>query len=840
MSNVNLTPDPRILATIAQNPMKPLDALSELIDNSLDGFATAEDPGFRIANPTVDIRIPSMADVEKGIGVLSVTDNGTGLTERQAVSAVTAGFSGQDNPIDRLGLFGMGFNISTAKLGKVTRFKTCQRSERKAYSITIDIDTMTKSRSFEAPIEYPPYEEEQAGTTVEVMNWWPHGHQNYGFIQELAKYNKAKLKSQLGRRYSALIEKGYVIKINGDECPIYRHCAWSAERFITHQKYGKIPAKIYIDEDLGQEIRCKACWVLLETAEISECQNCHAQYPARVLNKKIKGWVGIQRFDDQSKYGIDLLRNGRVIRDSEKDAFFTFRSEDGEEIKDYPIDSQYGRIIGSLEINHVPVNYLKTDFDRTSTYWQEVMEFLRGTTSLQPTLADGKNDSPIFKLFQGYRKVRDAGTKDLYMGFFNMQSNKPSRISRDIEKEYYKRFLNDEPGYGHDDDTEWYKLVIDAERRPVEDMKECPNGHENAVEVERCLICSYLFKSKKCIKGECHRDIAQSSLKCEYCGALQAEGEDEYWKCNICNHRNSPDLLNCVNCGSAVGAKDPFDEEVLLENSSESDELSLSQLVQLPEQVTDRIDVKVYLTKPNFTLTRGGVRVPIIVKYGASGKISMYVDQSHPAYVQYRDRHEDYIAMELALFIKNENTRLSNTNNKETWSLSNLYFNIHDQAYRDRTRLDHNQLITNIGRFFNDIRDRLPHLLGDMREDVLNSLDDNEKGLIFTQASSSGQDPSMLFVGTRFMSYISDDGIVKLVQDYPTSFFDNRLWSSKYHLIEGVGEELKEKIQKDRLDIYVSSLQDIARYKKMQQAPENSDITNKAFYSLSTIQSDFR
>lgn len=840
MSNVNLTPDPRILATIAQNPMKPLDALSELIDNSLDGFAAAEELGYNIANPTVDIRVPSIADVERGIGILTVTDNGIGLTEQQAVSAVTAGFSGQDNPIDRLGLFGMGFNISTAKLGKTTKFKTNQRLERKAYSITIDIDNMTKSRSFEAPMDYPDYQDELAGTTVEIMDWWPHGHQNYGFIQELAKYNKAKLKIQLGRRYSTLIEKGYVIKVNGDECPVYKHCAWSDERYVTHQKYGKIPAKIYIDEDLGQEIRCKKCWVLLDDIDTQECPHCHTQSPSRVLNKKIKGWIGIQRFDDQSKYGIDLLRNGRVIRDSEKDAFFTFRSEDGEEIKDYPIDSQYGRIIGSIEINHVPVNYLKTDFDRTSTYWQEVINYLRGTTSLQPTLADGKNTSPVFRLFQGYRKVRDAGTKDLYMGYFNIQSNKPSRVSRETEREFYKKFLNNEPGYGYEDDTEWYKLVVDAERRPVEDMKECPNGHENPIEVERCLICSHLFKSKRCINEDCGKDIAQSTLKCEYCGSIQAEGEDDYWKCNICNHKNSPDVSDCLKCGNSIGSRDPFSEEVLIENSSESDELSLNQLIQLPGATTDRIDVKVYLTKPEFNLTRSGVRVPIIVKYGPGGKMNMFVDQSHPAYMQYRDRHEDYIAMELALFIKNENTRQSDSTNKETWSLSNLYFTIHDQAYRDRTRLDHNQLVTNIGRFFNDIRDRLPHLLGDIREDVLNSLDDKEKEIIFTQASAAGQEPSTLFSGVRFMSYMSDDGIVRLIEQYPENFFDNKLWTSKYHQIEGIGEDLKLKLQKDKLEIYSSSLQDIARYRKMQQAPENSDITNKAFYSLATIQSDFR
>ncbi len=39
---INLQPDPRILLAITRNPMRPLDALCELIDNSIDSFASSE------------------------------------------------------------------------------------------------------------------------------------------------------------------------------------------------------------------------------------------------------------------------------------------------------------------------------------------------------------------------------------------------------------------------------------------------------------------------------------------------------------------------------------------------------------------------------------------------------------------------------------------------------------------------------------------------------------------------------------------------------------------------------------------------------------------------------
>ena len=41
----------------------------------------------------------------------------------------------------------------------------------------------------------------------------------------------------------------------------------------------------------------------------------------------VRGWIGIQRFDDQSFFGVDLIRNGRAIRLAEKAAFFEFTDE---------------------------------------------------------------------------------------------------------------------------------------------------------------------------------------------------------------------------------------------------------------------------------------------------------------------------------------------------------------------------------------------------------------------------------------------------------------------------------------------------------------------------------
>ena len=43
----------------------------------------------------------------------------------------------------------------------------------------------------------------------------------------------------------------------------------------------------------------------------------------------------------------------------------------------------------------------------------------------------------------------------MYMGFWDLETDKPKRISREVEKEYYDKFLERVPGFG--DDSEWWK-----------------------------------------------------------------------------------------------------------------------------------------------------------------------------------------------------------------------------------------------------------------------------------------------------------------------------------------------------------------------------------------------
>lgn len=90
----DFTPDPKVLIALAHTPMKPMDALCELIDNGIDSFAVAKLQGVKVENPSVTIDLPRQSDINNGGGRLRITDNGPGMSSENAEKAIKAGFSG--------------------------------------------------------------------------------------------------------------------------------------------------------------------------------------------------------------------------------------------------------------------------------------------------------------------------------------------------------------------------------------------------------------------------------------------------------------------------------------------------------------------------------------------------------------------------------------------------------------------------------------------------------------------------------------------------------------------------------------------------------------------------
>src|SRR5207249_2955467 len=127
-----------------------------------------------------------------------------------------------------------------------------------------------------------------------------------------------------------------------------------------------------------------------------------------VRQRSVHGWVGIQRYLSETEYGIDFVRNGRKIETDNKDLFSW--DGGGKVEPEYPIDDprNRGRIVGEIHIDHCRVTYTKDRFDRNDPAWEEMVRIIRGAGPLRPDRAGelgfGLNSSPLFLLFQAYRR----------------------------------------------------------------------------------------------------------------------------------------------------------------------------------------------------------------------------------------------------------------------------------------------------------------------------------------------------------------------------------------------------------------------------------------------------
>lgn len=307
---LDITPDPQVLIALTHTPLKPLDALAELIDNAIDSFRAAAITGAPTSHPLVEVSVPGDAETRRGDGKVRVVDNGAGLDREGLADALRVGFSGK-NRYDTLGLFGMGFNIATGKLGQSTEVTTARSGDDHALKVTLDLPAIVRSRTFTVPVSViskPPGLDH--GTIVEVARWWPDGNPNAGFVGQLAHIAKPQLRQHLGRRYATILRpgagSGVRMLVNMEVVSAYEHCVWSAERRVERQGWGLIPARYDFNQVIHAERRCMADGTAIEP-DGEACIAC-GRSEFRTIEERIRGWVGIQRFDDNDRFGIDLVR----------------------------------------------------------------------------------------------------------------------------------------------------------------------------------------------------------------------------------------------------------------------------------------------------------------------------------------------------------------------------------------------------------------------------------------------------------------------------------------------------------------------------------------------------
>ncbi len=500
--SVDITPHPRILKMLGEIAFEPRKCIGELIDNSIDGFLNHR-PFVRDDDLIVAIDVPHRHELEAGHGSIVVQDNAPGMTLELMVNAARAGYS-HNSPVENLGLFGMGFNIATARLGRTTQLRSGVEGEDTWSIIEIDLNALQRRENFGITPKFEPKRAHEHGTRIAIKDLRnEQAMQIAAGISGRTQRSVAGLRNWIGRTYARYLRDSIPghgtsklrIIVNGQPVEPYRWCIWGGNRYVDvgpATRTGE-PERIYalqeFDRVLGDGDYCTSClaWLPLDLAQSEQCLFCGQETIIRRV-RRMKGWIGVQRHLDNVEFGFDFLRNGRAILQWDKRVFSWTDPDSGQSELEYPIDEprvNSGRIVGEVEIDHVPVHYQKDSFEEDHTLWSEVLEHLRGLSPLRPQVALRKGQSPnqslLSQIYRGYNRTRrEQGGRT--KGSVRSRRDRWDRdliINQDVAKDYRERFLRQEPEYQSDE--KWYEWMkaADLEREqapePATDDDSDPN-----------------------------------------------------------------------------------------------------------------------------------------------------------------------------------------------------------------------------------------------------------------------------------------------------------------------------------------------------------------------------
>ncbi len=805
MSNtIDITPDPGVLVALTQTPIKPLDALCELIDNAVDSYYAAELQGVAVARREIHVTIPKPAQVKNGEGVISIRDHGAGLDESGLTNALRAGYAGK-NRYDALGLFGMGFNIAAGKLGRRTVITTSCRGADEELQVVYDLTNIIKQQTFNAPItRSAKTEPQQSGTIVEVANWWPEGHQNANLVRDLTKITGRKLRDQLGRRYASLLRdgsrRGVRIFLNGDPIAPFHHCIWDDSRYVE-RKNVRVPAVFRFDGEVARTRRCMSDSIEARSGS-AECEHCGGT-DFREVVERVHGWIGIQRYDDKDEFGIDVIRNGRAILVGEREAFFKYKDDNGDTTLEYPVDDVNGRIVGEVHLDHVPVHFTKEDFERTTDEWARAMEYVRGNGLREGKWEDGySNPSPVSQLVRAYGRVRNFGPRDLYPAQWDPNKNKPGRLPRDQERELIKKFRAGDEAYL--DDTRWYALVENGAQPPITERWTCPEcTFEQPDAPEECPGCSALIYPKHCVA--CQEPIRRSSATCGKCGAEQFAEPEAPWGCLVCNSRNEPEDTACAACGSARGTPNPLSREHLLAISTSVPSMSRSGLGVTLAGGKPSVPIDLEVRRVDTLPTSDGTRLPLVSAWHGQ-RIEVFVDFTHAAFQGAGLAPVELVATEVAYYWLNYHAELQGNPGHTMGALTaQAVLTLRDE---DPSGL---QLADRIKALLEEIATQLED--APQAADYFRELPEVEMTACVQRIGAAGRldETELLTTSGRYLAFSTPRALVGFFEYAPEEWFGT-VWTETLQTSGSLPDEVNQRIRQQRIDAYARCLADCADY----------------------------
>lgn len=774
MQTLDITPSPRILRTLGEIPFEAWQCIAELIDNSIDAFNSnrkADDTEKRVV---VKWSKDSVAENKR---TLEVRDNACGMTITQLQNAVRAGYSSND-PINNLGLFGMGFNIATARLGDYTEILTTRAGDDKWMGVRIDFDALTKLKRFDVPVIAQEKDDVQEHGTIIRISRLKKG------IRDTLSNKANEIRRILQTVYSPLLRQSEIdILVGGIKLIPKEPCVWSAERYVVYNN-NPVPAYREIDYSFGSSYFDVEKNKYLSDDEIDELNELIEQGAPKpdnivVRDKRVTGWVGIQRFANPNNFGIDLVRNGRKIRVQEKCFFYYDNPWENTRELQYPVElgsTVGGRIIGELNVDFLLPTYQKNDFDRTDRSWKMLVEFLCGTGPFLPRArqALGFNEpveAPIALLANAYRRC-DAGTKCLF-------------IPANISKQFLSEFERGNEKYIKDD--LWFQAAREA------DQKRNTGGASIAVDTG----------NKPTDDVDSYFDDDDDDKKTSTTGTL-------------------PTGKGAGATGSTQGVqpkKQTSSLEDLLKHSVEVASLSGSYTYG---QVAP-FNVVVYELKQGDILVDSESK-PCFFENKAINCTYIY-NPRHVVFTQY-----PILPKTLLLQYLSERIKVRDSGNHS--DIVEVYVNLMQSAMSE-ARIDRVALQERAESVFSEIKNKVMDALSGKKkevidciyessgevEEILNSIFDNPDLMdSFTQREEEGYEA---------LAYAPTRTLLRLVDRYPTDLFDGKVFKNRYSLLVLPDQKAADRVREETKDRILSYLKDALRVQNASNISKN-ELTRSA------------
>lgn len=760
MNTLDITPTPRILRTLGEIPFQTWQCFAELIDNAIDAYLSDTEGEETDRRITVSWSNDSVGTSDRTI---EIVDDAKGMSIDHLQNAVRAGYTSND-PFNNLGLFGVGFNISTARLGEETTIISTRRGDADWVGVKIDFQQLIDSKRFDAPIiRKPKNNPDEHGTKITISRL------KSGILNELST-KEAEIRRQLESVYAPLLsEKDITITVKGKQLRGRMHCVWSESRYVRYNNQN-VPARISIDRVLGSALFDTAKNRYLTADEMEDyfaAQQAGEPFPDNIVEreKRLTGWVGIQRYADPNDYGIDFVRNGRKILISDKSLFQYENPYTLQKNLQYPVElgtSVGGRIVGELNVDYLIPTYQKNDFDRTDESWRQTVEILCGTGPFLPKSRrelgfPEVNASPVCLLVNAYRRV-DKGTKCLF-------------APNDLAKQYAVEFRKNVPGYI--DDTKWWKAAQE------EDQKSRTGG----------------TRTTEVNPGETPSDDID-----DYLGESKSPSSSEM----------SNSAQNAEDASSHESASDNGSQ--ILDTSTMDDLLLRSTPVQQLSGKNYRFGRGYPLTVRAYELTYGEIKYQGARRacfFQSSGiECDFVYDPTHPLLAQYPITPQMLLLQYLAEKLKARDGLPD---------IVSIYADL-VSVTMDDARIDRQALQDRASSAFDLLREQLHTALKNSPEEVLECVHESS-GEVEETVNNILQSNSALLTpfqnrdpaGYDALEYVPPKTLYRLIDRFPEKVFDGKALATPYLAISLSDENATRRARDDSKDRVLSYIKDALR-----------------------------